>query len=703
MIICSLAVTISVSLVYNLNYVRSSEQTPTWLSNQTVQSNIRAIFDGIDRIDVVLGDLDPQEILDVLIHRIDPQSILAGKAIRLYREVVPRGEQHRCDGERPILSAIIDMNDDDETEAKEAEMLDVIDRDYVDEFGFVEWDQTFEAFAKIWDQNHDYGYIVFVSWNAFLLSIRCLLDPYGTYLFVLSEDSSLDLDRLKDFFYSTWMHQGVFKIFFLIQEKIYAYDPFMADGPKKYGVLRELLNVEDIPSVPQRNFKGYPLRIDVFRSTYSDTIVDKNGKILDFVGADLEAGRAFTDAMNFAPTLLPPDKEGFGYKLPNGSFNGVIGRLLRRESDIAFVGFFIKDYFSRDIEFTTGIYTDELCCLVKKASRVPEYLLPITIFPGDLWGLLFVMGIICALVWILLRAGIRAKSVSGVHWNQTRRLAYLFNLSDEIRDAPLYRKMVQICVDTYILLVSGPYQRFTRSGIERLMLFGIMMVSLIFVSMFQSSLSSVFLNPVYYKDIDSLQRLDESGLQIPVKYKGFTDDVFPANYSPMMESLRDKMIFNPIKGSMLDVVAKSTKIATVTRRSTLSLDNAIFITTKQLFMIPECPRLYNLAFVVPRHSVLLEGINVFILEMLNGGLINHWIDVMNFNATLRDWKKMMGSHEENFKILTLIDMQFPFYLLAIGLILSGLIFVIELVYYRVFERSVSHHEHAETNNIINLK
>nr|XP_019562906.2 uncharacterized protein LOC109431157 [Aedes albopictus] len=688
MLFCSLIVHVSLGLIFNPKYVGSEEDVQAWLSDQAIQSHIVAIFDGIGRVDVVVGDPDPyhpKEFLDLLIRSsAGSPAILQGKTVRLYREVVPKNEQDGCNGDRPMLSAIIEMEGgDDEAEDLEAELLDVIDREYEDEWRFIEWDRTYESFAKIWDQNHDFGYVVFASWRAFELSMRCLLDPYATYLFVLSEGSGFEMGKLREFMKTAWTREGVFKVFFLLGGKILTYDPFLLVGPKKYGAMKELTSSADIPSIPQGNFNGYPINIDVFRSTYSDTVVNKEGKIVNFIGADIEVGKVFIEAMNFTPTYLPPDKDQFGFKLPNGSFNGVIGRLIRHESDITFVGFFIKDYFSRDIEFTTGIYTDELCCLVKKASRVPEYLLPITIFPADLWALLFLTGIIFSIAWIIIRAGIQAKSGKGVRWNQKRRLAQLFNLSNDIRDAPLYRKMVQICVDTYILLVSGPYQRFTRSSTERLMLFGIIMVSLIFVSMFQSSLSSVFLNPVYYKDIDSLQRLDESGIQIPVKYKGFTDDVFPANYSPMMDSLRSKMIYNPIKTSMMDQVAHSTKIATVTRRTTLSLDNAVFISTKQLFMVPECPRLYNLAYVVPRHSVLLEAINILILQMLNGGLINHWIDVMNFNVTIRDWEQIRSSHEESFKILTLIDMQFPFYLLAIGLVLSGVIFVIELVYYRI--------------------
>ncbi|XP_065077554.1 uncharacterized protein LOC135700824 [Ochlerotatus camptorhynchus] len=661
------------------------DELPNWLTNQTIQSQIAAIFDGIDHIDLVLDDHysnRSNQAVDHLIHRGGDQVFMQWKTIRIYKNIRPKGDEEGCTGDRSILSAIVEVDDSLGSDELEASQLDVIDRDYEDEMSFIGWERSYESFAKIWDQNHHYGYVVLTSWSTFQASMKCLLDPVATYLVVLSSPAGFNREELSNLFSSVWIHEGVYRVFFLVGTQIYTFDPFLANG-SNYGVLKELKDVTDIPSVPRSDFNGYPLRIDMFRSTYSATIVNEKENTVDFFGGDVEASREFAKALNLTPDYLPPDKDGFGFKLPNGSFNGVIGHLSRRESDIVFVGFFIKDYYSRDVEFTSGIYTDELCCLVKKASRVPEYLLPITIFPADLWGLLFLMGIICSITWIVLRAGIQAKARTGVRWAQRRRLAFLFNLSSDIRDARLYRKMIQIFVDTYIILVSGPYQRFTRSGIERLMLFGIMMVSLIFVSMFQSSLSSVFLNPVYYKDIESLQQLDESGVKIPVKYKGFMDDVFPANSSPLMDSLRDKMVYSPTSASMLDRVAHSKAISTVTRKTTLSLDNAIFMSTKQLFMVPECPRLYNLAYVMPRHSVLMEVINQVLLRMLNGGLINHWIDVMNFNVTIKNWEQMRNADEENFKILTLIDMQFPFYLLVIGLLLSGAVFVIEKVYERL--------------------
>ncbi|XP_058447623.1 uncharacterized protein LOC131428001 [Malaya genurostris] len=651
--------------------------SPIWLYNRTIQSHIAAIFDRIDNIDIVIADQGPDQMdqIDRIIRGGTNESgILQRKSFRIYGQAF--SEEEGCTGEQSLLSAKVHL-----TASSSSDGSATMDRDYEDEFEFIQWDRSYESFVKIWDQNQDEGYIVFANLSTFGTLMRCLLDPVGTYLVILENEGHVERNEIMRLLKSIWQNQGVYRLFVVAGPEIHTFDPFAING-SSFGTLLQLSEVGKTPQVPKGDFKGYPLRVDMFWSTYSVPVPNTT---VFFSGADAVVCDVFVKAFNFTAIHLPPDKDSFGILLPNGSFNGVIGRLTRRESDVTFIGFFIKDYFSRDVEFTAGVYTDELCCLVKKASRVPEYLLPITIFPSDLWGLLFLMGIVCTVVWIILRTGIRMRARNRQErWD----LSEIFNLSNTIRSAPLYRRMLQICVDTYILLVSAPYRRFTRSGTERLFLFGIIMVSLIFVSMFQSQLSSVFVNPVYYKDINSLLQLDQSGLTIPVKYKGFMDDVFPANYSAMMESLRNKLVFQPTNLSLLAQVAKLGTIATVTRKATLALDNAIFLSTKQLYMVPECPRIYNLAYVTARHSVLMEQFNGVLLRMLNGGLINHWINQMNYNVTLHHRELIRNSQDSDFKVLTAVDLQFPFYLLVLGLSVSTLVFIGEQIYFRFTKQAI---------------
>jgi hypothetical protein len=88
--------------------------------------------------------------------------------------------------------------------------------------------------------------------------------------------------------------------------------------------------------------------------------------------------------------LVANDGMKFGFRNPNGSFTGALKTIKSRASDVAFVGYFIKDYETRDIEFSSSLYSDELCLVTKKAERIPQYLLPLLVFNRTFW---FVLGL----------------------------------------------------------------------------------------------------------------------------------------------------------------------------------------------------------------------------------------------------------------------------------------------------------------------
>uniref|UniRef100_A0A182YK55 Ionotropic glutamate receptor L-glutamate and glycine-binding domain-containing protein n=1 Tax=Anopheles stephensi TaxID=30069 RepID=A0A182YK55_ANOST len=544
--------------------------------------------------------------------------------------------------------------------------------------------EYFTHYRRHWTENSHGGYLIYDKVSE-ISKYVCLFDSTGTYLMVddpLHTTPSIERDQMRQTLQHIWTTRGTFRVYLWVQETLYGYDPFKPTVASAYGALVEVGAGNTPPTVPPNNFAGYPVRVEVFRSVYSNPVPSNSSSgSVAYTGADVTARDVFL-------VQVPADKELFGDRLPNGSFSGALGRLVRREVDIVFTGFFIKDYSTREIEFTAGLYSDAVCCLVKKASRIPEALLPLYIFPADIWSLLCVLGLCCGCVWCLLRWSVRQLQPASL-WSRRHRLAVLFNLSRTVRSAGTVRQTLQLYIDTFILLVSAPYQRFTRSGVERLFLTGLLLVSLVFVSLYQSGLAAVFVNPVYYPDIGTLQQLDETGLAIPVKYRGFIDDVFAVNYSRLMDSLRARMHHLPVKESMLARVARLGNIATVTRKTTLALDNAIYMTTRQLHMIPECPRMYNLAYVMPHRSVFGEQFNKVLLRMVGGGLVDHWIDEARYGWTLKDWRVVQGMMESSFKVLTVQDMQFAFYVLAIGLAVSAGAIGAELMHFRRTRRPVA--------------
>lgn len=88
--------------------------------------------------------------------------------------------------------------------------------------------------------------------------------------------------------------------------------------------------------------------------------------------------------------LVVNDGMKFGFRNPNGSLTGALKTIQSRKSDVAFIGYFIKDYETRDVQFSSPIYNDELCIVVKKAGKIPPFILPLIIFDKTLWMFLAV-------------------------------------------------------------------------------------------------------------------------------------------------------------------------------------------------------------------------------------------------------------------------------------------------------------------------
>lgn len=326
---------------------------------------------------------------------------------------------------------------------------------------------------------------------------------------------------------------------------------------------------------------------------------------------------------------------------------------------------------------------DELCVVVKKAPRIPSELLPLVIFDENLWLNLFFAGVLIGVVWSLLRC---------MNNNMKRPLDlsdkvqfYIdnYNFSRFLAHQSQLRQYAQVFVDTWLLFLSIPVRRFTRVQNERLFVASICLISMIFVSMYQSGLSTVFVRPLYFKDISSLTQLDASGNKIHVKYAGYLTDVFPNDSTDTFRSLRNKMLLVDTNMSAMDLVGNFKKVATITRKSTILLDNSVYFMRKQLYLMDkECPKNYFLAYMVPVHSVYLDRINEILFDIQRYGFIIRWINDINFRATLMNMRNFHDGQAAS-KVLSLDDLKFPFFVWIGGNSFSFVVIAIEFTINRI--------------------
>ncbi|XP_019847862.2 uncharacterized protein LOC105231923 [Bactrocera dorsalis] len=456
-------------------------------------------------------------------------------------------------------------------------------------------------------------------------------------------------------------------------------NPFPKIGSER-GVMTSLSD-ESYKSI-FLNFHEYPLRTYIFHSVYSDIEIFMNEtskKVIGATGADAKVAYLLASKMNFTMDLQWPDDGFFGTRSKNGSYNGALGRMIRFETDIILAGFFIKDYLTRDIDFTSAVYTDELCCYVKKASRIPQSILPLFAVNIDIWISFIFVGMLTPFVWMLLR---RVNLSVMTRGSVPLKLQKMQTQESRLLMQKHKLQYIRIFIDTWVMWVRVNIRNYPPFISERIFIASLCLVSVIFGALFESSLATVYIRPLHYKDINTMKELDEANIRIYIKHGAMRDDLFYGHSSQIYQNLQKKLLLiGELEERLIHTMARGGKFASVTRASSLELDDIHYFLTKKIHKIPEYPKSYNIAFLLPSHSPLEKSINILLLKFVQAGLIDHWIADMKYQARIktRNFAGYLDESGDKWKVLTLNDLQLSFYTIIFGSMLATIVLFLELI------------------------
>lgn len=358
---------------------------------------------------------------------------------------------------------------------------------------------------------------------------------------------------------------------------------------------------------------------------------------------------------------------------PNGSYTGGVGRAHRYELDVIFAGFFIKDYLTTRIQFSAAVYMDDLCLFVQKAKRIPQSIVPLFAVRVDVWLCFLLVGFACAFVWLCLRG-----------LNLTLDIQCLPEHKHNAADERCISIGWRIFIDTWIVWVRVNVGKFPPYISERIFLASLCLVSVIFGALLESSLATAYIRPLYYRDTNTLAELDDSNMPIYIKHPAFRDDLFYGHDSQVYQQLNSKMkLVGEGEDRLISMVSNLGGFAGVTRAASLELSDRRYIMTHKVHKIPECPKTYHIGYVLPNPSPYINGINNVLLHILAGGLLQHWISEMKERAqwSIHRYPEYLAElGVQNWKVLTLTDVQLAFYALTIGCILAALVWCFEFLY-----------------------
>jgi hypothetical protein len=405
------------------------------------------------------------------------------------------------------------------------------------------------------------------------------------------------------------------------------------------------------------DLRGYPIRITLFPREPTSFPSHPGDKLINYVGMDGFFMRNLAKKMNFTAIAdSPKDGKEYGFIFENnGTSTGTLGDILDDRADISLNSRFVKEYGTNNIEFTTHVGFDSLCIIVPKAKQLPKWLALFRVFHFHVQFSLVCVYVVCSTIFYILQ------------------ILYS-HFKPDCKDV----SMTTIFIETLPPFLSLSLVHMPSSQSEKVLMISCLMFGMIIASAFQAKLVTVLSKPDYYPDINTLEELDASGLVISTGSINLVQDTFSTEESPPANHLRSKVTYCYLQEGNINYVAKHRNIAALNRLSTALYSVLLYRNSDGTFLlhiVKECPRIYSLAYIVPKGSPFLLRVNHVITQLVETGIVDKWNEDTYFNMTAFHRTEYSGN--SSLKVFSLEDLQMPFLILVCGLFSSVVVFFVE--------------------------
>jgi hypothetical protein len=438
--------------------------------------------------------------------------------------------------------------------------------------------------------------------------------------------------------------------------KIYIFRPFIKTenmwGLTEYYHFQEVVTNFRVITNPLKNFNRFPLSISIFEQFPLAT--KRLPKLLrynpiyknltwsqGFAGVDGLMLGTIAEYLNFDVVPFGTTTEAnYGYVLPDGKSTGSFYDVIHGKVVYSANSRCVANYSSR-IEFTIPYITNEVCAVVPKALKLQNWAILLTCFDLPSW--------ICIILSV---------TASTVFWWQVAPSKDLVQQSWQIFSflVGIPTKVVPVLHHIFFLV-------------------GCMVFSIVILGTIQGFLFTTFTKTIYYKDINTLEEVDQLGLPTASTCWNLMNDD-----SDVVKRLKAKRV-EPT-ANMFDLVAY--------RRNLVVLDTKFLlqflIKSKYtdgdgqplLHIVDECAGTFMVARIVPEGSAFLNVFNNIIVKIFENGLSWKWIGDLD-DSILTEKLMKRKKNKTSVRSFSLHDFQSAFYVIIFGNACSVLVFLCEIV------------------------
>ncbi|XP_069696329.1 glutamate receptor ionotropic, delta-2-like [Periplaneta americana] len=435
-------------------------------------------------------------------------------------------------------------------------------------------------------------------------------------------------------------------------DKVWIYNPFEFNANNKTrGNIYKFENGHSLLNeyIKKRttNVYGYPLHVSMFEQ-YPTSIPVYNSETNStmYKGMDGYVLSTVVQHFNFKPIIHKPSSENYyGTVLMNGTIEGSLGDVVYRRTEVSFNSRFVMSYGTNDIDFSIPIATDKMCIIAPKAKRIPKWKNMLVCYTTEVWLSVLLVYIACAICF------------------------YFFRKCHNWSKSPGCLPALEI----FQIFVLSSVHHPPTVMFQRLLFASCLLFSLVLMNTFQGLLVTNITSPSYDPDINTLDQLEQSNLPI-FTGSAFTVDLLKNGGYSISKNFK---MYKGQKQEMLQHVVRA-EAAITERESSIKFLVTKYVSpdgTKLMHMVAECPAYYYLAYILPKGDPYLPEFNLFFRKLMESGLIMKWYwDAIDIKIRLQNRSDLK---RKTLKLFSLSDLQFAFYVLSVGLLLSTLLFVVE--------------------------
>ena len=412
------------------------------------------------------------------------------------------------------------------------------------------------------------------------------------------------------------------------------------------------------------NLQGAELSLSSFSHPPSAYLVaDETGNITEFLGVDVMAVQTLSEVLNFKINLKIVDNAyKWGKQLANGTWKGIIGDLVNGDSDIGVANIFIEERRQTFIDFSSPIDTTKACFIAPGPKPLPRFSSPIRPFSPYAW--LSLAGFVTFAPLVLyfvsqLSAREESNAYKSLAFDYVYILRMLSMQSPNIlpKQTPLkiYQGFLWLCV---------------------------MLVTIMYSANLISFLSIVSKTP----PIKTIRQVGESDYSVLASYF-FTLQLKKSLDQDIVNLVNRVETMNYLSSALEEVV--DGKSITVENRDYLDLYSAVYIKRgdkSALRMVDECINPYSITIALQKYSPYKKSFDKFVTRIIEAGVMKLWKDEVITKFTKNSAKDVQTTKSEeskNQQPLTIDHIQGIFVAYFIGLTLSFIIFLFEIVTHKV--------------------